>query len=211
MSVDLVVIGLGYVGLPLAQEACRSGLSVVGLDRSASVVEGLRAGRSHVDDLSDDDVASMLAVGFRPTTDPEVIAGADTVVVCVPTPLSLDGGPDLTAVVSATDTVAAHLRSGTLVVLESTTYPGTTDELLRPRLETGGLRVGQDVFLAFSPERIDPGNPRYGFRNTPKVVGGVTAACSERARKFYARIVDTVVPARGTREAEMAKLLENTD
>jgi UDP-N-acetyl-D-glucosamine dehydrogenase len=210
LSVDLVVIGLGYVGLPLAQEACRSGLSVAGLDLSVPVVEGLQAGRSHVDDLSDADIRVMLDAGFTATTDPQVIAAAETVVICVPTPLSADGGPDLTAVMSATDTVAARLSPDTLVVLESTTYPGTTDELLRPRLETGGLTVGKDVFLAFSPERIDPGNPRYGFRNTPKVVGGVTPACSERAQKFYGRIVDTVVPARGTREAEMAKLLENT-
>jgi UDP-N-acetyl-D-glucosamine dehydrogenase len=210
LSVDLVVIGLGYVGLPLAQEACRSGLSVAGLDLSVPVVEGLQAGRSHVDDLSDADIRVMLDAGFTATADPQVIAAAETVVICVPTPLSADGGPDLTAVMSATDTVAARLSPDTLVVLESTTYPGTTDELLRPRLETGGLTVGKDVFLAFSPERIDPGNPRYGFRNTPKVVGGVTPACSERAQKFYGRIVDTVVPARGTREAEMAKLLENT-
>lgn len=210
MSVDLVVIGLGYVGLPLAQEACRSSLSVVGLDRSPSVVQGLTAGRSHVDDLSDADIAAMLAAGFRATDDASVIAQASTVVICVPTPLSEDGGPDLQAVLSATDTVAQYLRPGTLVVLESTTYPGTTDELLRPRLEAGGLRVGRDLFLAFSPERIDPGNPRYGFRNTPKVIGGCTPACTQRAGDFYAQIVDTVVPARGTREAEMAKLLENT-
>ncbi len=210
LSVDLVVIGLGYVGLPLAQEACRSGLSVVGLDRSAAVIEGLGAGRSHVDDLSDADVAAMAAAGFRATADPAVIATADTVVICVPTPLAEDGGPDLGAVLSATDSVAAHLRAGTLVVLESTTYPGTTDELLRPRLEAGGLQVGRDVFLAFSPERIDPGNARFGFRNTPKVVGGVTPECTRRAAAFYGRIVDTVVTARGTREAEMAKLLENT-
>jgi UDP-N-acetyl-D-glucosamine dehydrogenase len=210
VSVDLVVIGLGYVGLPLAQEACRSGLSVVGLDLSRPVVAGLNQGRSHVDDLSDADVAAMLAAGFRATDDPAAIAGADAVVICVPTPLSEDGGPDLGAVLSATDTVAVHLQAGTLVVLESTTYPGTTDELLRPRLEAGGLTVGRDVFLAFSPERIDPGNPHYGFRNTPKVVGGVTPACTERAIAFYSRLIDQVVPARGTREAEMAKLLENT-
>jgi nucleotide sugar dehydrogenase len=210
LSVELVVIGLGYVGLPLAQEASRSGLRVVGLDVSARVVEGLNAGRSHVDDLSDADIAVMQAAGFTATADPSVIAGADTVVICVPTPLSEDGGPDLGAVLGATDSVAAHLRAGTLVVLESTTYPGTTEELLKPKLEAGGLRVGSDVFLAFSPERIDPGNPRFGFRNTPKVVGGVTAACTARAAAFYGRIVDTVVTAVGTREAEMAKLLENT-
>jgi UDP-N-acetyl-D-glucosamine dehydrogenase len=210
VSVDLVVIGLGYVGLPLAREAVRSGMRVTGLDRDAAVVAGLAAGHSHVDDLLDEDIAAMLAAGFTPTTDPAVIASAATVVICVPTPLSPDGAPDLAAVNSATAAVAGHVRPGTLVVLESTTYPGTTDELLRPALEAGGLRVGTDLFLAFSPERIDPGNERYGFRNTPKVVGGSTPACTERAAAFYGRIVDEVVLARGTREAEMTKLLENT-
>jgi UDP-N-acetyl-D-glucosamine dehydrogenase len=209
-SLDLVVIGLGYVGLPLAQEACRSGLQVTGLDVDAGVVKALGERRSHVDDLSDADVEAMLAAGFTATTDPSVISRARTVVICVPTPLAEDGRPDLGPVLSATAALADHLRAGTLVVLESTTYPGTTEELLRPRLEQNGLRVGIDVFLAFSPERIDPGNPTYGFRNTPKVVGGSTAACTERAAAFYRTIVDRVVPARGTREAEMAKLLENT-
>ena len=214
MRVELVVVGLGYVGLPLAQEACRSGLAVAGLDLDPAVVEGLTAGRSHVDDLSDGDVAQMLAAGFRPTTDPAVIAelepGTGTVVICVPTPLSEDGGPDLRAVLGATRTIRDHVRPGTLVVLESTTWPGTTEELLKPLLEESGLVVGRDLHLAFSPERIDPGNPQYGFRNTPKVVGGVSPACAERAAAFYSRIVDRVVPARGAREAEMAKLLENT-
>jgi nucleotide sugar dehydrogenase len=209
-NVDLVVVGLGYVGLPLAQEACRSGLSVIGLDRDPRTVAGLGAGRSHVDDLTDDDVAAMLRAGFSATQDPAVLAGARTVVICVPTPLSEDGGPDLGAVLAATRSVAANLTAGTLVVLESTTYPGTTEELLAPRLEAGGLRIGTDVFLAFSPERIDPGNAHFGFRNTPKVVGGVTPECTRRAAEFYRRIVDEVVQARGTREAEMAKLLENT-
>jgi UDP-N-acetyl-D-glucosamine dehydrogenase len=208
--VDVVVVGLGYVGLPLAQEAARSGLAVAGLDKSARVVEGLTAGRSHVDDLEDADIAAMLAAGFTATTDPDVLAAAETVVVCVPTPLSPDGGPDLAYVLSATETIAAHVTAGTLVVLESTTYPGTTEDVLRPMLEAGGLRVGTDINLAFSPERIDPGNKRYGFRNTPKVVGGSTPACTERAVQFYGRLVDEVVVARGTREAEMAKLLENT-
>jgi UDP-N-acetyl-D-glucosamine dehydrogenase len=209
-SVDLVVIGLGYVGLPLAQEACRSGIVVTGLDLDPAVVTGLGERRSHVDDLSDADVEAMLAAGFTATTDPSVIARARNVVICVPTPLADDGRPDLGPVLAATETVAEHLTADTLVVLESTTYPGTTDELLRPRLEAGGLKLGTDIFLAFSPERIDPGNPTYGFRNTPKVVGGSTAACTARATAFYQLIVDRVVPARGTREAEMAKLLENT-
>jgi nucleotide sugar dehydrogenase len=207
---DLVVIGLGYVGLPLAQEAVRTGLRVAGYDRDEQVVASLGAGRSHVDDVTAADVAAMLAAGFLPTGDPAVIGRARNVVVCVPTPLSPDGAPDLAAVRAATADVAAHVSRDTLVVLESTTYPGTTEEVLRPQLEAGGLRVGEDLFLAFSPERIDPGNPEYGFRNTPKVVGGVTAACTERAVAFYDRIVDTVVTARGTREAEMTKLLENT-
>lgn len=214
VRVELVVVGLGYVGLPLAQEACRSGLAVAGLDLDRGVVDGLSAGRSHVDDLSDADVAAMLAAGFRPTTDPSVIAdlepGTGTVVICVPTPLSEDGGPDLRAVLGATRTIRDHVRPGALVVLESTTWPGTTEELLKPLLEENGLVVGRDLHLAFSPERIDPGNPQYGFRNTPKVVGGITPGCAQRATAFYSRIVDRVVPARGAREAEMAKLLENT-
>ena len=210
MARDLVVIGLGYVGLPLAQEASRSGLVVTGLDVSEPVVEGLTAGRSHVDDLADSDIALMLAAGFTATTDASVIADAATVVICVPTPLTPEGGPDLGPVLGATRAIAKHLRPGQLVVLESTTYPGTTDDEVRPILEESGLRAGVDFHLAFSPERIDPGNPVYGMRNTPKVVGGHTPACTEAAAAFYGTFVDTVVTARGTREAEMAKLLENT-
>jgi len=210
MTRDLVVIGLGYVGLPLAQEATRAGLKVTGLDVSASVVDGLRAGRSHVDDLSDEDIAEMTSLGFTATTDTGVIAEASTIVICVPTPLTPEGGPDLGAVLGATRSIADHLRPGQLVVLESTTYPGTTDDEVRPVLEAGGLVAGRDFHLAFSPERIDPGNPTFGMRNTPKVVGGHTPACTDAAAAFYGAFVDTVVRARGTREAEMAKLLENT-
>ena len=210
MTRDLVVIGLGYVGLPLAQEATRAGLSVTGLDVSAGVVEGLNTGRSHVDDLSDADIAEMLERGFTATNDASVIADARTVVICVPTPLTPEGGPDLGAVLGATRAIADHLRPGQLVVLESTTYPGTTDDEVRPVLEAGGLVAGRDFHLAFSPERIDPGNEVYGMRNTPKVVGGHTEACTDAAAAFYGTFVDTVVRARGTREAEMAKLLENT-
>ena len=210
MSVDLVVVGLGYVGLPLAQAACGAGLSVTGLDLNTEIVEGLNAGRSHVDDLSAEDISAMLAAGFTATTDSAVLADADTIVVCVPTPLSPEGGPDLGAVLGATRAIAKYLHAGQLVVLESTTYPGTTDEDVRPILEAGGLVAGVDFNLAFSPERIDPGNPVYGMTNTPKVVGGHTAACTDRAAAFYGRFVNTVVKARGTREAEMAKLIENT-
>nr|WP_202897125.1 nucleotide sugar dehydrogenase [Actinopolymorpha pittospori] len=206
----MAVVGLGYVGLPLVREACRAGLRVVGLDVSARVVAGLSAGRSHVDDISDDDVAAMLAAGLTVTSDENDLADVDTVVICVPTPLDEDGGPDLKAVTGAVTMVARHLRPGMLVVLESTTYPGTTDEVVRPILEKSGLSAGVDFSLAFSPERIDPGNPTYGLRNTPKVVGGHTISCTERAEAFYGKICDTVVRAKGTREAEMAKLLENT-
>lgn len=175
------------------------------------MVAGLAAGRSHIDDLSDTDVTAMLAAGLTVTTDAEeALSSVGTVVICVPTPLDDDGGPDLTAVRSAAASVADHLRPGMLVVLESTTYPGTTDEVVRPILEKSGLTAGVQFALAFSPERIDPGNPTYGLRNTPKVVGGHTAHCTERAVDFYGRICDQVVRAKGTREAEMAKLLENT-
>ena len=210
MTRDLVVIGLGYVGLPLAQEASRAGLAVTGLDVSAGVVDGLNAGRSHVDDLSDADISEMLERGFTATTDASVIADAHAVVICVPTPLTPEGGPDLGAVLGATRAIGEHLQPGQLIVLESTTYPGPTDDEVRPVLEAGGLAAGRDFHLAFSPERIDPGNPEFGMRNTPKVVGGHTEACTDAAADFYSRFVDTVVRARGTREAEMAKLLENT-
>ncbi|TXL62324.1 nucleotide sugar dehydrogenase [Aeromicrobium terrae] len=210
MSHDMAIIGLGYVGLPLAQQAARSGLSVVGFDVNRGLVDSLNAGTSHIDDLSDADVAEMLNLGFSASTDEAVLADADTIVICVPTPLSDEGEPDLAAVRAATTTIARQLRAGQLVVLESTTYPGTTDEVVRPILEEGGLVAGQDFNLAFSPERVDPGNPTYGIENTPKVVGGHTPACTERAAAFYGRFITTVVPSKGTREAEMTKLLENT-
>jgi len=208
---SLTIIGLGYVGLPLAQEACRCGFRVTGLDVSSSVVKGLNAGHSHVDDLDATDVAEMLANGFSATADASCIEKADVVVVCVPTPLSDDGTPDLGAVESASRSVGTNLRPGTLVVLESTTYPGTTGECVRPIIEeASGLVAGDDFHLAYSPERIDPGNARFGLRNTPKVVGGLTDGCTEAASTFYGRLVDQVVPTVGLREAELAKLLENT-
>jgi UDP-N-acetyl-D-glucosamine dehydrogenase len=212
-TVDVVIIGLGYVGLPLAQEAVRVGLRVTGLDIKQATVDGLRAGRSHVDDLSDADIEAMLAGGFRAVTDVAGITGTgpDVIVICVPTPLSESDGPDLTAVRAATETAAALVRSGCTVVLESTTYPGTTDEIVRPILEkASGLTAGIGFHLAFSPERIDPGNETYGIRNTPKVVGGITPACTQAAADFYRQVCDTVVLAKSAREAEMAKLLENT-
>lgn len=206
----LAVLGLGYVGLPLALEATRAGLRVTGFDPSSGVVTGLNAGRSHVDDISDADIRGMILEGFRATSDPRNLSGANVYVICVPTPLAAGGGPDLAAVIAASQTVGDQLKPGDLVVLESTTYPGTTEEVVAPILERSGLVAGEDFHLAFSPERIDPGNPRYGLRNTPKVVGGINDKSSQRAAAFYAHVCDEVVQAAGTREAEMAKLLENT-
>ena len=211
MTSSLTIIGLGYVGLPLALEACQSGLAVTGLDTDSSVVAGLMNGQSHVDDIDSTDLVEMLQAGFHATSDSTSIGGSDVVVICVPTPLNDDGTPNLNAVRAATRAVSEKLRPGTLVVLESTTYPGTTNDIVRPILEAGsGLVAGTDFYLAYSPERIDPGNPDWGIRNTPKVVGGLTPACTEQAVQFYDQIVDTVVPTVGTREAELAKLLENT-
>ncbi len=205
------MIGLGYVGLPLAIQAARSGFRVTGLDTSGKIVAGLMAGRSHVDDVTDAEIAEMLSQGFLATADEAELEPQDVIVICVPTPLSEADGPDLSAVRAATATAARLLKPGTLVSLESTTYPGTTEEVVAPLLEKGSeLTAGIDFALAFSPERIDPGNPVYGFANTPKIVGGLTPSCTDAAEAFYARICDQVVRAKSSREAEMAKLLENT-
>ena len=208
---DVLVIGLGYVGLPLAIAAARSGFRVTGLDTSEKTVAGLMAGRSHVDDVSDAEIAEMLGLGFRVTADETAVQPPDVIVICVPTPLSEADGPDLSAVRAATAAAGRLLKAGTLVSLESTTYPGTTEEVVRPLLEkASGLTAGIDFFLAFSPERIDPGNPVYGFTNTPKVVGGLSPSCTDAAEAFYSQVCEQVVRAKSAREAEMAKLLENT-
>jgi nucleotide sugar dehydrogenase len=208
---DVLVIGLGYVGLPLAIAAARAGFRVTGLDTSEKIVAGLLAGRSHVDDVTDAEIAEMLGRGFRATADAAAVPPQDVIVICVPTPLSEADGPDLSAVRAATATAGRLLKAGTFVSLESTTYPGTTEEVVRPLLEkASGLTAGIDFALAFSPERIDPGNPVYGFANTPKIVGGLTPSCTDAAAAFYARICESVVRAKSAREAEMAKLLENT-
>jgi UDP-N-acetyl-D-glucosamine dehydrogenase len=206
----LVVIGQGYVGLPMALSAAEKGFSVVGLDNNASVVEALNSGWSHIGDVSHDDLKSGLVAGYSASTDASCIADADVVVVCVPTPLSADGGPDLGAVESAGRTIGEHILPKTLVILESTSYPGTTREVFAPLVLGSNLKLGIDVNIAFSPERIDPGNQTYGVQNTPKVVGGLTRECTRAARDFYAQFIDTVVEAKGAKEAEMAKLLENT-
>ena len=208
---DVLVIGLGYVGLPLAIAAARAGFRVTGLDTSEKIVAGLMAGRSHVDDVTDAEIAEMLSHGFRGTSDEAAVTPQDIIVICVPTPLSEADGPDLSAVRAASQTAGRLLKAGTFVSLESTTYPGTTEEVVRPLLEkASGLTAGIGFWLAFSPERIDPGNPVYGLANTPKIVGGISPSCTDAAEAFYARICEQVVRARSAREAEMAKLLENT-
>ncbi len=207
---DLAVIGLGYVGMPIVREVTRGGMRVIGIDVDERRVDRLNAGISHVDDIPDGEVAGLVAQGFRATTDPRVLSSAETIVICVPTPLDRDRRPDLGAVTAAAEMVAEHLRRDTLVVLESTTWPGTTEEVVRPLLEKSGMSAGTEFHLAYSPERIDPGNPAFGLRNTPKIVGGLTPSCLDRAMSFYGKFVEQIVPVRGTREAEMAKLLENT-
>ncbi len=206
----VVVIGLGYVGLPLVVEAMNVGFQVVGVDSSEMVVDELNQGHSHVDDVDDSDVRQIVSNGFIATTSASCIATAEVVIICVPTPLDGELGPNLRAVEDAARDIAKHLQSGQLVVLESTTYPGTTEEVLVPILESSGLIAGQDFYVAYSPERIDPGNTRFRLRNTPKVVGGVTPLCTERAVDFYSQVVDEVVVSGGVKEAEMTKLLENT-
>jgi len=203
-------MGLGYVGLPLAYEAQMAGLEVTGLDLNQEVIRGLNLAVSHVDDITDDQVRAMVESGFEVTSDPTVIDEADVVVICVPTPLSVNGGPDLSHVESSAAAISQHLRPGHLVILESTTYPGTTDEVLIPVLEKSGLKATVDFHVAFSPERIDPGNQSFGIANTPKVVGGIDETSTSRASAFYRLFIKEVVAARGTREAELAKLIENT-
>ena len=205
------IIGLGYVGLPLAVELARAGVKTIGFDVDARKVGELAAGRSYIPDVPSDHVSAAVEAGtLVPTTDPASLAEADVIDICVPTPLRKTKDPDLSYVVKAVDTTAAVLRKGQLVILESTTYPGTTDEVVKPALEAKGLTAGVDFFLAFSPERVDPGNPTYQTRNIPKVVGGMDQASTELASAFYRQVVETVVPVSSTRAAEMVKLLENT-
>ena len=211
MNADLLVIGLGYVGLPLAREAAMAGLSVVGFDANETVTRRLNSGISHVGDVTDGDVAEMLRRDFCATTQESEIGLPQTIVICVPTPLSGDGIPDLGAVRAASELAGRVLRAGSLLVLESTSYPGTTDEVVRPLAEKmSGLAAGIDFSLAFSPERIDPGNSEYQLRNTPKVVGGYTPSCTDTAVLFYNNVCDHVIRAKSSRVAEMAKLIENT-
>jgi len=205
------VVGLGYVGLPLAVEFARSGLRTIGLDVDTRKVAAVNRGDSYIADVEAADLAALTANGtLRATTDFSSVAELDTVNICVPTPLRKTKDPDMSYVVAAVEAVSAHAHPGMLIVLESTTYPGTTAEVVQPLLERKGLRVGVDIFLAFSPERVDPGNGVFTTRNVPKVVGGTTPHCSYLARALYLAAVDTVVPVSSPQVAEMVKLLENT-
>ena len=205
------VIGMGYVGLPLAVEFARAGFSVLGIDTDASKVAALTAGKSYIPDVRVDALRGLVAEGkLAASQDYEAIAELDAISICVPTPLRKTRDPDMSYVVSAAEQIGEHLRPGMLIVLESTTYPGTTTEVLLPRMLSNGYTAGEDIFVAFSPERIDPANPTYGVRNTPKVIGGVTPACTEVAVALYATVVEQVVPVSSTQAAEMVKLLENT-
>ncbi len=205
------IVGLGYVGLPLAVEFARAGFQVVGIDVQQSKVDQFNRGQSYIKDVPDSVFKPLVESGkLRATADFSVVRELDTVDICVPTPLRKTKDPDMSYVVAATDAIAEYLHPGLLVMLESTTYPGTTDELLLPKLQAGGLRVGEDFFLCFSPERVDPGNPKFQTSNIPKVVGGITSVCTEIGALFYKQALDTVVPVSSTRVAEMVKLLENT-
>lgn len=205
------VVGLGYVGLPLAVEFAHAGFEVVGIDVQQSKVDQFNAGHSYIKDVKNDIFTPLIKKGkLRATADFSVIEHLDTVDICVPTPLRKTKDPDMSYVVGASDAIAAHMHPGLLVMLESTTYPGTTDELVLPKLEANGLKVGEDFFLCFSPERVDPGNPNFQTANIPKVVGGITPTCTSVGSLFYQQALQTVVPVSSTRVAEMVKLLENT-
>lgn len=207
----VVVIGIGYVGLPLVVEFAKAGFHVTGYDKDPGKVELLSRGQSYIEDIPTAVLEPLVKSGnLRASTDESVLASADAVIVCVPTPLNKTKEPDISFIVSATEAIARHLHKGMCVVLESTTYPGTTRELVAPMLERAGARIGEDLFLAFSPERVDPSNKHWGTKNTPKVIGGMTPACLETCKLLYAQIIDRVVPVSSPDAAEMVKLLENT-
>jgi UDP-N-acetyl-D-glucosamine dehydrogenase len=205
------VVGLGYVGLPLAVELARAGFHATGIDLDERKVDAVNAGRSYIPDVPTQEVRALRDAGkLDATTDFAVVKELDTVNICVPTPLRKTKDPDMSYIVNAVEAIAAHLHPGLLISLESTTYPGTTDEVVQPLLEATGLKAGRDFFLAFSPERVDPGNPTFQTHNVPKVVGGLTADCLKLASALYGSAIKTIVPVSSTRVAEMVKLLENT-
>jgi UDP-N-acetyl-D-glucosamine dehydrogenase len=205
------VVGLGYVGLPLAVELAHAGFNVVGIDVLTFKVDAINRGESYVQDVPTEVLKPLVQAGkIRATTDFAVVSQLDTINIAVPTPLRKTKDPDMSYIVRSCEEIAKHFHAGLLLILESTTYPGTTDELMLPMFEAGGLKVGQDFFLCFSPERVDPGNPKFQTKNIPKVVGGITAQCTEVGALFYGQALEHVVPVSSTRVAEMVKLLENT-
>lgn len=203
------IVGLGYVGLPLMLRYCEVGYKVIGFDIDQRKVDSLRNGKSYIEHIPSHSIENACAQGFEPTVDFSRIAEADALILCVPTPLNKYREPDLSFVLDTTDSLVPYLRPGQVVSLESTTYPGTTDEELLPRIESGGLKAGKDIFLVFSPEREDPGNPNFTTRTIPKVCGGYTSACLEVGMSLYGQVIDKVVPVSSTRAAELTKLLEN--
>lgn len=208
---QVAIIGMGYVGLPLAVEFARVGFKVTGLDIDGEKIRALQAGDSYIPDVPSTLVGSLVKEGrFFPTTDPEILKTMDTVTICVPTPLRKTKDPDLSYIMNSVEVIRRSLHPGQLIILESTTYPGTTEEMVLPTLEETGLKVGRDFFLAFSPERVDPGNKQYTTRNTPKIVGGITAECTQLARTLYEQAIDKVISVSSTKVAETVKLLENT-
>jgi UDP-N-acetyl-D-glucosamine dehydrogenase len=210
-SLHIGIIGLGYVGLPLAVEFANAGFSVTGFDIDERKIKEINAGRSYIPDVPPDEIAHAVKTGkLCATSDMSRLGSMDVIDICVPTPLRKTKDPDLSFIITAVDAAAPGLRAGQLVILESTTYPGTTDEVVQPRLEANGLKAGVDFFLAFSPERIDPGNAQYTTKTIPKVVGGIGPASTQAAAALYASVVTSVVPVSSTRVAEMVKLLENT-
>ena len=205
------IVGLGYVGLPLAVEFAEVGFTVYGYDISKEKVKLINAGKSDIDDVPDSVIEKHVKSGHLiATDDTNMMKKADTMSICVPTPLSKTKDPDVSYILAAVDTIKQILHKDMLIILESTTYPGTTEDMIKPLLEESGLKVGKDIFLAFSPERVDPGNTRFMTNNTPRVVGGITSNCTKIAKAFYEQIINTVIPMSSTKAAEMVKLLENT-
>jgi UDP-N-acetyl-D-glucosamine dehydrogenase len=208
----VVVVGIGYVGLPLVVELAKAGFRVTGFDRDPSKVKAIKEGRSYIEDVKQEDISTHVKSGIMDaSTDARVIGQADAVILCVPTPLKTTKDPDMSYIEGAVESVVRHLHPDMLVSLESTTYPGTTREYVAAQLtREGDYEIGRNIYVSFSPERVDPGNPKFGTRNTPKVLGGMTPQCLEIAQSLYRQIVDTVVPVSSTDAAEMVKLLENT-
>ena len=207
----LGIVGQGYVGLPLAGTFAESGVHVLGFDVDQQKVDSINRGESYIQDVASTSLNRWVSAGLiEATTDFSRLAECDAISICVPTPLSKSKSPDMSYIEAVLREIVANLRAGQLIILESTTYPGTTDELVLPQLQATGLKVGQEIFLAFSPERVDPGNPKFGVKNTPKIIGGITDECTKRAVELYSHAIDIVHPVKGTREAEMVKLLENT-